>query len=140
MHELAKKFFTTLYLDESKNNNMNSNYNLSEYYITRYEHIDDYRCHRPLAEALEDLMWSTDELNEAATKQREAVLRKELSEKFRSAGWEGDGEIGCIFIAPPFSTRGWTACEVIFHVKQSNNGTSFLAIPKGFKPCLPENW
>jgi hypothetical protein len=116
---------------------MNSKFDLSKYYVTHYEHIDDFRCHRPLVEAFEDLIW-TDEANPKIPKQREDKLRASLVELFKTAGWEGDGEIGCIFIAPPFSSRGWTTCEVIFHVKQSNNGTSFLAIPHGFKPRLPE--
>lgn len=44
------------------------------------------------------------------------------------AGWEGDGEIGLIWI-PPFMLPTDSFGTCIWHVKQSNNGTSFLASP-----------
>jgi len=51
-----------------------------------------------------------------------------ISEKFKNYGWEGDGEIGIIWL-PPFIDIGIhdTHGNFIWHVKQSNNGISFLA-------------
>jgi hypothetical protein len=45
---------------------------------------------------------------------------------FLASGWEGDGEIGVIWL-PPFVVDGDdTVGRLIWHVKQSNNGISFL--------------
>lgn len=46
---------------------------------------------------------------------------------FEKAGWEGDGEIGLIWL-PPFilESTGDTFGQYIWHVKQDNNGISFL--------------
>ncbi len=59
---------------------------------------------------------------------------------FQKSGWEGDGEINCIALSPCFSGRddGW--CDIIYHVKQSNNGTSWPAIPKSLKLQLPDGF
>jgi len=51
-----------------------------------------------------------------------------VGDRFREFGWEGDGTIGIIWL-PPFVDVGvedtWGTC--IWHVKQMNNGISFLA-------------
>jgi hypothetical protein len=46
------------------------------------------------------------------------------------AGWEGDGTIRLLWL-PPFVLPGEDLCfgEWIWHVKQSNNGTSWIASP-----------
>lgn len=51
-----------------------------------------------------------------------------IKELFLSKGWEGDGEIGLIWL-PPFVDVGVedTYGNYIWHVKQRNNGTSWLA-------------
>ncbi len=51
-----------------------------------------------------------------------------VSKKFKEHGWEGDGEIGIIWL-PPFVDLGVhdTYGTYIWHVKQRNNGISFLA-------------
>jgi hypothetical protein len=51
-----------------------------------------------------------------------------VKDRFREAGWEGDGEIGIIWL-PPFADVGTedTTGTYFWHVKQSNNGTSWLA-------------
>ena len=90
------------------------------YYFVSYHHIDDRSADRPLGEALG--------LPEDAPPVRN--LRALLSMFFKEFGWRGDGEVRCIFIPPCFLggvEDGW--CKVIFHVKQHDNGTSFLAIP-----------
>jgi hypothetical protein len=114
---------------------MKPDFDLSRFYVIRYEHIDDTRCHRPLNEAFEHLWHAVSAIG--TLEERTSILRKQLSTLFTQAGWEGDGEIGCFFIPPPFTGRDDTWCEIIFHVKQSNNGTSFIAIPNRFEPSLP---
>ena len=65
-----------------------------------------------------------------------------IGEKFKSYGWEGDGSIGIIWL-PPFVDIGMedTYGTYIWHVKQSNNGISFLAsnIPLGFQRLKVQN-
>jgi hypothetical protein len=99
--------------------------------VVDFQFIDDDRCLRPLIEAVGDS--DSDEI-----RKQEQELRYELSTLFINAGWEGDGDIGCIFVAPCFcgAEDGW--CRVVFHVKQSNNGTSWLAIPNGMRLSLPK--
>ncbi len=109
-----------------------------DYYVVDFEHIDDFRCTRALREALAEGI-AEDTLSREQQTNLQA-LREELSHLFLAAGWEGDGEIECIFIAPCFSSRGWTSCEIVYHVKQSNNGTSWLAIPKDLRLQLPEGF
>lgn len=55
------------------------------------------------------------------------ILINEVKQAFINAGWEGDGEIGLIWI-PPFINHhsNDTMGEYIWHVKQKNNGISFL--------------
>lgn len=52
---------------------------------------------------------------------------KKVAELFKRHGWEGDGEIKLIWL-PPFLDEAHDSNfgEYIWHVKQKNNGTSFL--------------
>ena len=52
---------------------------------------------------------------------------KAVAELFKKHGWEGDGEIKLIWL-PPFLDEAHDPNfgEYIWHVKQNNNGTSFL--------------
>jgi hypothetical protein len=101
------------------------------HYAVDFQFIDDFRCLRPLIESVGDS--DSDEIRKQVEN-----LRSELSTFFSDAGWEGDGDIGCIFVAPCLcgGEDGW--CRVIYHVKQSNNGMSWLAIPNGMRLSLPE--
>lgn len=108
------------------------------YRVVSFEHIDDYRCFHPLSDEIQDGVFT--DTPEAEKRQQEEGLRAELSELFRAAGWEGDGEIGCFFVPPCFCNRGDTHCATIFHVKQSNNGTSWLAIPRDFRFEMSEQF
>ena len=58
---------------------------------------------------------------------------QQLRERFLEAGWEGDGEIGMIWI-PPFFYGLDKKGICIWHVKQSNNGTSWLVSPVKLSP------
>ncbi len=108
-----------------------------EFYVVNFHFIDDFRCIQPLSESIEDHS-SELTMGPEEYEQEEHKLRAELKDLFLDAGWEGDGEINCIFIPSCFVGRqdGW--CETIYHVKQDNNGTSWLAIPNHLKLSLPE--
>jgi len=110
----------------------------NRYYVVDFMHIDDHRCFRPLEEDIGDD--ALEPLDPAERHHREEQLRQQLAELFRDAGWEGDGTIECFFVPPCFSSQseGDTWCTTIYHVKQSNNGTSWLAIPNGFQFVFPE--
>jgi hypothetical protein len=65
-----------------------------------------------------------------------------VGERFKEFGWEGDGSIGIIWL-PPFVDVGTedTYGTYIWHVKQMNNGISFLASdpPLDFKRLAAQN-
>ena len=109
-----------------------------EHRVIRFEHIDDYRCFHQLRRYYEESF-----LFEAPSEQfielMTVELRRRLAERFSQNGWEGDGDIECIFVPPCFVPSGYSICETIFHVKQQNNGTSFLAIPPGFRLELSDD-
>lgn len=54
-----------------------------------------------------------------------------VKEMFKENGWEGDGDIKLIWI-PPFLDQAKDEYngDFIWHVKQDNNGTSFLGFPE----------
>ena len=51
---------------------------------------------------------------------------EDVKQAFLKNGWEGDGEIGLIWIPPFIEDNGDTFGEYVWHVKQNNNGISFL--------------
>lgn len=107
------------------------------HYVVDYFVIDDFRCFRPLSEAA-DSPEHCDFLQEFnLTSTTEEQLREELRELFLDYGWEGDGEINCMFLPPCFLGTEDGYCEIIYHVKQKNNGVSWLAIPNGTQLGLP---
>jgi len=109
-----------------------------DYYVVDFHFIDDSRCLRPLIESVQD---SPDERpGDPSERVKEQRLRHELRALFLAAGWEGDGETTCIFVPPCLIGRedGW--CRVIYHVKQENNGTSWLAIPNNMELSLPDGF
>lgn len=67
---------------------------------------------------------------------------KLIGDRFTEIGWEGDGTIGIIWL-PPFVDVGIedTHGTYIWHVKQMNNGTSFLAcdVPLIFSRIVEQN-
>lgn len=92
---------------------------IQAYYTYEYTFLDDLQ----FIKAPEDA--STDEDPDRISDVVEAVRRK-----FLEVGWEGDGEIGILWL-PPFVEAGVedTWGTYVWHVKQSNNGISFLASP-----------
>jgi hypothetical protein len=95
----------------------------TRYYAVGYEHIDDTCAFRPLTEAFDGDAHPIDVDN----------LRNALGSLFKDAGWEGDGEIECFFIPPCFVApdQADDYSVTLYHVKQSNNGTSYIALPRG---------
>ncbi len=65
-----------------------------------------------------------------------------VKEIFLECGWEGDGDIGIMWL-PPFIDVGLedSVGAYIWHVKQSNNGISFLACryPLDFERLKEQN-
>jgi hypothetical protein len=93
------------------------------FYVYSYHHIDDLSMIRKLNEFFidDEVFGTSDEFKEE--------LITAIQERFYNAGWEGDGEIGLIWI-PPFLIDGDTTGFNVLHTKQANNGTSFIASPK----------
>jgi hypothetical protein len=62
------------------------------------------------------------------------ALLGEVKAIFKSNGWEGDGELGLFWIPPfyysPKADEDMTEGVWVWHVKQHNNGVSFLGIEK----------
>jgi hypothetical protein len=93
---------------------------IEKYYVYSYEHIDNLCFIRSPAEVDQDPT-SFASLSDSA----DAVAAL-----FRKHGWEGDGDLGILWL-PPFMPMGGetTAGFFVWHVKQDNNGTSYLASP-----------
>lgn len=91
------------------------------YYAYQYEHLDDLRFIR----TPEDFLGSFG--SDKPSREDIAHILTAVEKKFREAGWEGDGTIGVIWL-PPFVDTGIedTWGTYLWHVKQSNNGTSFV--------------
>lgn len=52
--------------------------------------------------------------------------------RFAAAGWEGDGEVGLLWLPPfvfPLSMKIPPRGVVVWHVKQTEDGVSFLLSP-----------
>jgi len=91
-----------------------------------FHHIDS-EYGKPWEEFIEgDVFCSDDTLDE---------MLKRIKKAFFDAGWEGDGEI-CVYRIPPFCIPNSDTHGIdVFHVKQSNNGTSFLLVPDDWEVC-----
>jgi hypothetical protein len=50
-----------------------------------------------------------------------------LTSLFKECGWEGDGKLEWMLVPPFFGDSTWNHWFRIYHVKQSNNGTSWIA-------------
>ena len=108
-----------------------------DYHVISYQQIDDLRCFHPLVDVFKDpeLPASSEDFIQVE------LLQKEIAKLFRDKGWEGDGTIRVFFVPPCFSRHGDKrdpTCIEIYHVKQQNNGTSWLAIPKDFEFRMPK--
>jgi hypothetical protein len=86
-------------------------------HVYAYHFLDDLRFVHAPEEVLDD-----------ADRDEFARLLEAVRDRFLSAGWEGDGKLGIIWL-PPFIDAGVedTWGTYVWHVKQDNNGTSWLA-------------
>lgn len=90
---------------------------IQDYFVYKYTFLDDLQFIKPPEEvfAYEDPV----QLN---------AVTEAVNKKFLDAGWEGDGDIGILWL-PPFVDAGVedTWGRYIWHEKQTNDGISFLA-------------
>lgn len=94
------------------------------YTVYQYTFLDDLSFIRSPAEYI--AATSIFSLERLSADEIVAVVRH----RFLAAGWEGDGEIGVLWL-PPFVGVGVedTWGTYVWHVKQGNNGISFLLSP-----------
>jgi hypothetical protein len=87
------------------------------YYIYTYTFLDDLSFIR-----------SPEDVFEYEEPEKVEAFVQEVRKRFLESGWEGDGKIGIIWF-PPFVDVGAedTYGTYVWHVKQSNNGISFIA-------------
>ncbi|MEZ0175554.1 MAG: toll/interleukin-1 receptor domain-containing protein [Candidatus Reddybacter sp.] len=101
-----------------------------EYHGYEYQHIDVLE-YMPSAETVLQ-----------HTPNRDEII-KNVKKKLSDDGWEGDGEIQILWV-PPFVGAGVedTWGFAIWFVKQSNNGTAFMASPVSlpFSRLLEQQW
>jgi hypothetical protein len=85
-------------------------------HVYQYHHLDDLSFARRPNEVFQNL-------NPGDLKR----LLEAVKERFRTAGWEGDGTLQLIWL-PPFVDAGIedTWGNYLWHVKQENNGTSWI--------------
>jgi hypothetical protein len=102
---------------------------VDHYHVYSYEHIDSLGYMPDARSVLEEEPNADEILNN--------VRRRLLS-----AGWEGDGTLQLLWL-PPFLGAGVqdTFGVCVWHVKQYNNGTSWLAspVPLPFERLLEQN-
>lgn len=101
---------------------------IQDFYVYEYTFLDDLSYVQPI-ENYQNITGIKD-------------YKNEFKKLFIEHGWEGDGELGVIWL-PPFIGVGAedTFGHYIIHVKQSNNGTSFLASdePLPFARLISQN-
>jgi hypothetical protein len=90
-------------------------------YVYAYHYIDDRQFIRAPAQVDPLLHFDHEEV---------VHLVAAVGEHLKSHGWKGDGEIGLIWLPPFLFTGDGTSRGVyVWHVKQSENGTSYLGSP-----------
>ena len=94
------------------------------YYVYQYTFLDDLKFMGTPETYMDSMSWA------GVPQQEVGDWVDAVRARFLAAGWEGDGKIGVIWI-PPFVDVGVedTWGTYIWHVKQRNNGTSFLLSP-----------
>jgi hypothetical protein len=114
---------------------------VASYYIYRYCHIDDFDFVREPQELVASAEEGYSLESWAPAREDLPDFLNRLRDRFRSAGWEGDGEICAVWLPPFVSSDLDSSGEVVWMVKQSNKGISFLACrsPLKFAPILEQN-
>ncbi len=103
--------------------------------VYSYEHMDDLSfVGSPKTYAASYLF---EEITDEKIEKAESLVKEKLFE----SGWEGDGTLGIIWLPPFVLTNPDTYGLYVWHVKQSNNGTSWIAstTPLHFKELAWQN-
>jgi hypothetical protein len=89
-----------------------------DYIIYSYQHIDILLFFH----LIENVFEQSEKLD---------LYIKRIMERFTEKGWEGDGKINILWI-PPFldESEDHSYGSIVWHVKQNNDGISWLAVPK----------
>jgi hypothetical protein len=91
-------------------------------YAISFEHID-----------FKHSITDADELSELHENGLLPCSRENASRVFTDAGWEGDGTIE-VFWIPPFMFESPDSTGIfLWHVKQNNNGTSWLCVDEPYE-------
>jgi hypothetical protein len=76
--------------------------------------------------------------------EKKAILEK-VKAVFKKSGWEGDGEIGLVWLPPflynpaPGEDPGQLFGTIVWHVKQHTNGISFLGFYEDDLKYIPKD-
>ncbi|MFJ6024261.1 hypothetical protein ACIQC9_06660 [Brevundimonas sp. NPDC092305] len=90
---------------------------VERYRVYQYQHLDDLNFLQS-----PDVFFA--HFEHFAPKNPEAWIAA-VTDRFKRAGWEGDGDIQIMWL-PPFILSGDTYGSYHWVVKQSNNGTAFI--------------
>jgi hypothetical protein len=97
---------------------------IMNYRAAYFHYVDDLVGQIPFADYFEEIHREWGEPLDIP------AIKAALAKAWISLGWEGDGDF-TVFALPPFLAGiGSNVCQPAFHVKQGNNGTSYLAWPK----------
>ncbi|WP_419787985.1 hypothetical protein [Pseudodesulfovibrio sp.] len=91
--------------------------------VYSYEHMDDLSFVRSAESVTNDHILFSYDTNSDRREAVEEIVRQ----KFTTEGWEGDGELGLIWLPPFVLDNPDTYGTYVWHVKQRNNGTSWIA-------------
>src|SRR4051794_9198187 len=95
-------------------------------HVTWYQHIDYWHS-----------ITDPQELADLVRQERLPCTEENAKRAFIAAGWEGDGFIEAFWIPPFMLPNPDTTGIHIWHVKQSNNGTSWLCAEQPYEfPAL----
>lgn len=105
----------------------NNDENIKNYFVYQYHFLDDLSA---VLKPEEVYSWFGIN-NSKENKEKIKATVNQVKDLFLANGWEGDGDVSVIWV-PPFIDIGFeedTWGSYLWHVKQSNNGTSFIASP-----------
>lgn len=89
---------------------------VADYHVYSYEHVDELAFVLSPSKVEAECHYGTGM----------AALEPDIAELFLANGWEGDGHIGLMWL-PPFVGPWGSPGQLVWFVKQDNNGTAFLA-------------
>lgn len=94
-------------------------------FVYTFEHDDDLQGWIPVESFR--YSWPSGPHGEPGQEALSPAYIEKLRTTLKECGWEGDGELGAMMVPPFFSVNGYSRWFPVFHVKQSNNGTSWIA-------------